>query len=351
MSNPRWEGAPWRGPNEKNFPVAPGSFPDNRVGAMKALLAVFAVLIATPGFAATPPVTAGSGARPEVTSETFLDEDARPWRETMRARFEPLIRDCKTRREAILVIAKNAERVCGVRYSTERRAANQSVAESLESGKASCTGLSILLAAAYRSTGIPARIAGVARWGDRPGNHTWVEVLDDDGWHFVEYYPDKDGLDHGWILDPILRLTPDDPFSRVLARDDSGDKIFRLPWAPENTSLRAVDRTDAYRKLALAQRVPPKADASTDDAGTLFFEARDAAGKRVALDFRVMAGNDEACSGKTPGPLDDLNNMPRANLPVGREVTLEYKDKSGKVRRIALTPKKGEPATVTMPAG
>ncbi len=296
--------------------------------------------------------TSGVAAPAEVTAETFLDEERRPWRDEMRRRFEPLIRGCKTRREAILVIAQNAASVCGVKYSTGRRAANQSVEESLASGKASCTGLSILLAAAYRSVGIPARIVGVAEWGDRPGNHTWVEVLDDDGWHFIEYYPDKAGLDRGWILDPIANLDPKNPRSRVLARDDAGDKVFFLPWNPADTSLRAVDRTEAYLKIAAEQGVRRKGASVPAGEGVVTIEARDASGARVPLAFRLVdAAGESLFSGETPGPLDDLNNAPRASLPAGAgNHTVVYRDKSGKERRVTVSAKAGETVTVVLKA-
>ena len=41
---------------------------------------------------------------------------------------------------------------------------------------ATCTGLSIMLVEACRAVGIPARVAGIASWPGRGGNHTWVEV-------------------------------------------------------------------------------------------------------------------------------------------------------------------------------
>ena len=47
---------------------------------------------------------------------------------------------------------------------------------------------------------MPARLAGIASWPGRGGNHTWVEVWDD-GWHFVgAAEPDEKGLDHAWFV-------------------------------------------------------------------------------------------------------------------------------------------------------
>ena len=67
----------------------------------------------------------------------------------------------------------------GVRYSTARPKADQSPYESEDCKLASCTGLSILLVAACRACGIPARFVGTPRWTDNSGNHSWVEVFVD----------------------------------------------------------------------------------------------------------------------------------------------------------------------------
>ena len=64
----------------------------------------------------------------------------------------------------------------GVEYNTLREKTNQSPAESMRQGMASCTGLSVLLVDALRAVGIPARFAGTAAWHDDRGNHSWTEV-------------------------------------------------------------------------------------------------------------------------------------------------------------------------------
>ena len=54
-------------------------------------------------------------------------------------------------------------------------------------------GVSILLADALRSAGIPARVAGTPAWNGKTenGNHNWVEVYDHRSltWHFIEATP------------------------------------------------------------------------------------------------------------------------------------------------------------------
>ena len=70
----------------------------------------------------------------------------------------------------------------------------------METGLASCTGLSILLVDACRALGIPARIVGCPLWVNKRGNHTWVEVWDEGVWKFTgaaEY--DSKGLNRGWF--------------------------------------------------------------------------------------------------------------------------------------------------------
>ena len=86
-----------------------------------------------------------------------------------------------------------------VKYSTDRKQPHQSPKESIEQGKASCTGLSILLSDACRSVAIPTRLVGTPLWTNKSGNHTWVEIWDG-RWHFTgACEPDPKGLDHGWF--------------------------------------------------------------------------------------------------------------------------------------------------------
>ncbi len=266
-----------------------------------------------------------------VVPHMCLDEDIRPWRAELFRRFAPMAKTCATRREAILKISKEVARACGARYDTHRRAANQCAAETLESGMASCTGLSILMACAYRSVGIPARIAGVAQWGDRPGNHTWVEVWDDDGWHFTEYYPDKTGLDHGWVLPACLWQNPEIPEQRVLARSGAGAEPFRLPWDGANLSLKAVDRTAHYQKLGGGRKLPAHTP-------VLAVEARNAKGERVPVAFEAVVNGTPVGGGETPDARMDLNNTPRLNAVAGRTVVFRYRLPDGTERTQDYTP-------------
>jgi transglutaminase-like putative cysteine protease len=107
-----------------------------------------------------------------------------PWRRQMYELCLPLVKHCKTPGEAAQVLNRTLFARLKVRYGTDRKQAHQSPRESIAQGKASCTGLSILLADACRSVAVPARLAGTPAWTNGRGNHTWVEVWGR-GWHFA----------------------------------------------------------------------------------------------------------------------------------------------------------------------
>ena len=148
-------------------------------------------------------------------------------------------------------------------------------------GHSSCTGLAILLVAALRAVGIPARMAGTPAWhgNDDEGNHSWVEVYvpsssssssdggDDGGgeWIFLEPSPgikegdtetaNSDDLDR----DPRARwfCTPDrmDGSTRVYATryargggGASAQRHYPMPWsdADADDGVPGVDRTGYY---------------------------------------------------------------------------------------------------------
>ena len=121
-----------------------------------------------------------------IRASTLLDETCDAWRPVLYAKFAPLVKNCATAEEALAVIHQNIIKETGANYNTKRQRPNQSPLETMKSGMASCTGLSILLAQSCRAMGIPARVAGVADWSDHSGNHTWVEVWLNGGWHFTE---------------------------------------------------------------------------------------------------------------------------------------------------------------------
>jgi hypothetical protein len=137
--------------------------------------------------------------------------------------------------------------------------------------KASCTGTSILMAAALRALGVPARVAGTPAWYNdhlARGNHNWVEVWMDGKWYFVEpTLPTASEAVRDAIVDDLER----DPCSRWFCHahsnyghghnqtrvyaarldtaddaDDGNGVFFPLAWEWGNHDIPADDRTSFY---------------------------------------------------------------------------------------------------------
>ncbi|MFN7588796.1 MAG: transglutaminase domain-containing protein [Planctomycetota bacterium] len=127
------------------------------------------------------------------------NETREDWRSDFVRRFLPLVLDCKTPGDAAKKLNETIFNTLNVHYSTGRARADQAPSASIAQGKASCTGLSILLADACRACCVPARLVSV-KWPHKDGNHTWVEVWDGAAWRFVGAdEPDPAGLDRGWF--------------------------------------------------------------------------------------------------------------------------------------------------------
>ncbi len=185
----------------------------------------------------------------DVLPYANVDERRDNWRQEFFDLCLPLVKDCKTPAEAAVALNRGLFPKIKVGYSTARKAPNQSPFESIETGKASCTGLSIILADACRSVGVPARLAGTANWSDKRGNHTWVEVWDKT-WHFTgACEPDPRGLDFGWFTADAARAQKDVPEHAIYATSfkDTGTH-FPLVWNRKSTVVPGVNVTDRYAK-------------------------------------------------------------------------------------------------------
>lgn len=133
-------------------------------------------------------------------------------------------------------------------------------------GKASCTGLAIVLANALRALGVPARIAGTPAWygNATKGNHNWVEVWNQGQWYFMEptvptavdgILDDVDDLERNpcrrWFCQ-AARYAPGPNQTKVYAaRLDSSKttEFFRLAWEWETPDVPADDRTAYYQEI------------------------------------------------------------------------------------------------------
>ena len=183
----------------------------------------------------------------DVLPYACLTEPRDPWRSKLRELCAPLVARCKTPGEAAHLLNQKIFPLLNVRYNTARRRTDQSPAETIASGIATCTGLSILLVDACRSVGIPARIAGTRMWSNMRGNHTWVEIWDGD-WHFAgAAEPDPAGLDHGWFVRDASEAKRDVPAHAIYATSFRRTGVsFPLAWRRRDQSVSAVNVTDRY---------------------------------------------------------------------------------------------------------
>ncbi len=175
------------------------------------------------------------------------------WRTDFQARFLPLVRDCTTPGEAAKKLNETIFGLLNVHYSTGRARADQAPSESIAQGKASCTGLSILLADACRACCVPARLVSV-RWPHKQGNHTWVEVWDGAAWRFVGAdEPDPAGLDRGWFVADAALCADAAAENRVWAVSfaASGQR-FPLGWT-RSVLAWGTDETARYVAAARVQ--------------------------------------------------------------------------------------------------
>lgn len=255
----------------------------------------------------------------DIAPYATLDEEREPIRAWMLERLRPMVAGAKDRREAILSVNRSLPALAKVIYSTKRRAPNQSSADSIRQGVASCTGLSILLVDAFRSVGIPARIAGCATWVTVRGNHNWVEVWDN-GWHITEYNLDPKGLGHAWFRDRAAFADPDRPETRIVATSWApveGGQPFPMVWNLRRGDVNGVDRTADYHAWAGGRR---RALAKGESLlGVRVFRGEERAPTEVTL----FQDGREIARVRTAGPRQDMMDVPWTRLETARgKVTL-----------------------------
>lgn len=253
----------------------------------------------------------------DVLPYAVLDETRDNWRADFYQRFKKIAGDATTASQALERINAAIAKEVGVEYNTKRRAPNQGPYESMKLKMASCTGLSILLADALRSVGIPCRIAGTAMWTTKEGNHNWNEVWlpEHKRWLFTEYYPDKKGLDHGWLIADAARGIPGSLAHGVYATSWQKTKQhFPMVWNMRDTSVPAVDVTQRYIELGAKTMVKPGECELRIDA---FFTQPDGSKKREAVDIEVRQFDVVVAKGKTPAPTADMNEFLSIRVPRG----------------------------------
>ena len=243
-----------------------------------------------------------------------LDEPRDPWRADFRNKCGAIIKDCKTTGEAAQAINRELFKLIKVKYSTQRKRPNQSPKESIDQGLASCTGLSIILADACRSVGVPARVAGTAMWTNKRGNHTWVEVWDGT-WHFTgAAEPSADGLDHGWFNGDASKAVEDDPTYAIWANSwTPSTNFFPLVWNPADHSVPAVNVTARY--TGGVKNKLPADDTKPAATPTVHLRVFDDAGQRLAARVELLEKDGKFLHAvTTKAGTTDLNDMPALNV-------------------------------------
>ena len=247
----------------------------------------------------------------DVLPYANVDERRDAWRKDFYELCLPVAKGCKTPGEAAHKLNGFVFNKLNVKYSTQRKAPNQSPKESIEQGKASCTGLSIILADACRAVCVPARLVGTPLWANKRGNHTWVEVWDN-GWHFTgACEPDPAGLDRGWFVGDAAQAKRD-VFEHAIyaASFKKTNQHFPLVWAMRNKTVPGENVTDRYAK--------PAAKA---DTVRVLVRVLDASKKRVAVPVTVT-GEKTKLDGKSRGETADLNDLLGFDLPPGQTYTV-----------------------------
>jgi predicted esterase len=262
----------------------------------------------------------------DILPYASVNEQREDWREKLREKCLPLIADCKTPAEAVQRLNEKLFPLVHVKYSTERKKADQSPSETMDTGLASCTGLSILLIDACRAVGVPARLAGTPMWVNMRGNHTWIEVWDGD-WHFTgAAEPDPKGqLDHTWFQHDASQALWNVPEHAIYATSFRKTGLsFPLDWAPELHTVSAVNVTERYT---------PNTVEMPADKARLQIEILDhLAGNRVPAQVTVANITNETTLffGTSHEETADKNDFLTFDVPRGGtyEIKAEYKGQS-----------------------
>ena len=207
-----------------------------------------------------------------------LDEPRELWwlRQFLQSRCLPLVAGATSPGEAAMMLNSKLWGEFNVHYEPNLSPTFLSPQSVIESGRASCTGLSILLVSCCRACGVPARCAGVADWGDGSGNHVWVEVYSSGCWHSIGAAEPSE-LNATWfaekLREPARRVTVLASAFRRTAEGDAaaeaeeaadgdgslsgGEFLFPLPWrssGDENAEVPAVDVTGEYTGASLGEQ-------------------------------------------------------------------------------------------------
>lgn len=249
-----------------------------------------------------------------------INERRDEWRSKFIEQFRPIVAGAESISAAAVKLNQQVFPQVKVKYSTQRKRADQSPLESIGSGLASCTGLSVLLIDACRSQGIPARFVGTPLWSDDSGNHSWVEIWDGD-WKFTgAAEPTGDALNQGWFVDRASTAKAGDPRYAIYAACFQRTPIhFPLVWDRRNKEIPAINVTARYLKLA--------APLPEGYLTGRFSVRSENTGERIAASLRVLdASGKVLVEGLTKDEAYDTNDYLSASLKAGERYRVEFLD-------------------------
>ncbi len=253
----------------------------------------------------------------DVLPYANINERRDSWRKEFHERFWPIVKDVKTPGLAGAKLNQAIFKELNVKYSTKRRRADQGPRESMESGLASCTGLSILLIDACRACGVPARFVGTPLWTDKSGNHSWVEIWDN-GWHFTgAAEANGDDLDKAWFTDRASTAQLAAPEHSIYAVSFRKTPLtFPMVWDRDNKDVFAINVTERYLKI---DRVVPEGFVQ------LRFKTLGASGPdRCQANVVVRdEGGDVVFRGQSKDERFDANDHLSVALPKGKTFNVE----------------------------
>jgi hypothetical protein len=191
---------------------------------------------------------------PDIPEEIFLNyllpyaqigEDRDNWRKDFMDHYIPIVQKCKSAGEVVLSLQTLMPNELNIQFDNDNISDSfWSVGETIERKLANCISLSILVADACRSVGIPARVVTIPRWKGIPGGHTWVEIYDQGTWRHIgafEAYP----LDHTWFHDRVAATDDSQFLHRIYGASFRRTDIQILRYGPDTWW---TDITDIYKK-------------------------------------------------------------------------------------------------------
>ncbi|MCD6355203.1 MAG: transglutaminase domain-containing protein, partial [Prolixibacteraceae bacterium] len=240
------------------------------------------------------------------------------------------MRNCNSIFEAIDSVNQNIRDVLEVDYNTKRSTVNSCPSQAIKEKMGTCTGLSILLADAFRSVGIPARVAGTPLWTNMRGNHNWVEVWINGQWYFTEYYPDK--LNKSWFLSDAGKADPEKPIHWIYAASYKPTGIFfPLVWNKNPKAVNGVNVTERYIRLYQQQLEGKKLGENEILVDVVLYKnsKSESAENRVSEKVTVWEGEKKVNFGFTPTPTDDLNKFLKFKLMKNITYRFAFPDAKG----------------------